>query len=83
MVNTELERQYLHENDFVKNEHGRFIYANRNGEHVADLEFILEDYYTWRKMKEMPYEKEIWIPIQEEQKKKWWQFWKINIKPAL
>ena len=77
MINTELERRYLDTNDFVKNENGRYIYANRNGEHIVDLESILEDYYSWRKSRE-----EIWIPAPPE-KKKWWQFWKLNIKPAL
>jgi len=83
MINTELERLYLDTNDFVKNENGRYVYANRNGEHIVDLECILEDYYSWRKDRELPYtDKDIWIPVQQE-KKKWWQFWKINIKPAL
>ncbi len=77
MINTELERLYLDTNDFVKNENGRYVYANRNGEHIMDLECILEDYYSWRKDRE-----EIWIPVPQE-KKKWWQFWKFNIKPAL
>lgn len=49
MINTELERKYLDTNDFIKNENGRYIYANRNGEHIVDLESILEDYYSWRK----------------------------------
>ena len=82
MVNTELERNYLDRNDFVKNENGRYVYANRNGEHIVDLECILEDYYSWRKDREIVYTKEIYIPIPQE-KKKWWQFWKINIRPAL
>jgi len=82
MINTELERLYLDTNDFVKNENGRYVYANRNGEHIVDLESILEDYYSWRKSRELPYKEEIWIPASPE-KKKWWQFWKLNIKPAL
>jgi hypothetical protein len=76
MINTELERSYLDNNDFVKNENGRYVYANRNGEHIVDLECILEDYYEWRNCRELP------APIDDE-KKKWWQFWKFNIKPAL
>lgn len=80
MINTEEERLYLQMNGFKKNDVGRFIYANRNGEHIVDLETVLEDYYTWRKMRE-PREK-VWVPEKIE-KKKWWQFWKINIKPAL
>jgi hypothetical protein len=82
MVNTEQERLYLDTNDFVKNENGRYIYANRNGEHIVDLESILEDYYSWRKDKEPGYIRDIWIPAHQE-KKMWWQFWKFNIKPAL
>ena len=83
MINTELERNYLERNDFVKNEYGRYVYANRNGEHIVDMESTLEDYYSWRKDREIPYTKEIWIPAPVEQGKKWWQFWKINIKPVL
>jgi hypothetical protein len=76
MINTELERKYLDTNDFVKNEHGRYVYANRNGEHIVDLECILEDYYSWRK------DGEICI-LASQEKKRWWQVWKLNIKPAL
>jgi hypothetical protein len=84
MVNTEIERLYLDTNDFVKNENGRYVYANRNGEHIVDMECILEDYYEWRKSRELPYKEEIWMPAPiEDAKKKWWQFWKINIKPVL
>ncbi len=89
MINTELERNYLDNNDFVKNENGRYVYANRNGEHIVDMECVLEDYYSWRKDKELGYTREIRIPahnnpfIFNEKKKKWWQFWKINIKPIL
>jgi len=54
MINTELERLYLDTNDFVKNENGRYVYANRNAEHIVDLESILEDYYSWRKGRELP-----------------------------
>lgn len=82
MVNTEMERKYLDTNDFVKNENGRYVYANRNGEHIVDLECILEDYYSWRKWRDIPYTEEIWI-MSKDEKKKWWQFWKFNIKPAL
>lgn len=81
MINTETERLYLQANHFQQNEYGRYIYANRNGEHIVDLESTLEDYYSWRVSRETLVQVIPQIPI--EDKKKWWQFWKVNIKPAL
>ncbi len=40
-------KQYLEEENFHTNEHGRFIYVSTDGNHSISLTFILRDYLEY------------------------------------